>query len=71
VRNNGGRYLVLIRNVEGNVNALVKHLKQQLFEPGSEEAARLKIEVNQSKHLVITGGHWQKQVVEFLKQKGF
>ncbi|PPQ64021.1 hypothetical protein CVT24_009395 [Panaeolus cyanescens] len=71
VRNNGGRYLVLVRNVEGSVEALVKNMKQQLFEPGSEEASKLKIEISQSKHLVITGGRWQRQVVEFLKQKGF
>ncbi|KAF9052701.1 mitochondrial large subunit ribosomal protein-domain-containing protein [Panaeolus papilionaceus] len=71
VRNNGGRYLVLVRNVEGSVEALVKNLRQNLFDPSSEEAAKLKVEIKQSKHLIITGGRWQRHIVEFLKKQGF
>ncbi|RDB21170.1 54S ribosomal protein img2, mitochondrial [Hypsizygus marmoreus] len=71
VRNGGTRYLVLIRNVDGNANALAKELSHTLFEKGSPEAARMKIEIVRSKNLVISGGHWKNDVVEWLKAKGF
>ncbi|KIM49280.1 hypothetical protein M413DRAFT_438461 [Hebeloma cylindrosporum] len=71
VRNAGGRYLVLIRNVEGNVSALAKDLSNSLFEQDSDAAARLKIQINQSKHLTITGGRWKNEVLEWLRREGF
>ncbi|KAF8163148.1 mitochondrial large subunit ribosomal protein-domain-containing protein [Crassisporium funariophilum] len=71
VRNNGGRYHILLRNVDGNVNVLAKELTSSLFPKGSEEASRIKIEINRSKHLVISGGRWKNHVVEWLNEKGF
>ncbi|KAF9483835.1 hypothetical protein BDN70DRAFT_873217 [Pholiota conissans] len=71
VRNAGSRHLVLIRNVEGNLNALAKDLSQSLFEAESYEVSRLKIQFNQSKHLIISGGRWKDEVTHWLKNKGF
>ena len=90
VRNAGGRYLVLIRNIEGNaavcvsgvrysyafswdfsIQALAKDLSRSLFEQDSDAASRLKIQINQSKHLIITGGRWKNEVLEWLKKEGF
>jgi len=70
IRNGGTRYLVLIRNVEGDVNALAKDLAETLFERNSQEAARMKIVITR-KHLVLTGGRWKNRVVEWLVEKGF
>ncbi|KAF8969903.1 mitochondrial large subunit ribosomal protein-domain-containing protein [Flammula alnicola] len=71
VRNAGGRHLVLIRNIEGSASALARDLSNSLFEQDTEEASRLKVQLNQSKHLVISGGRWKNDVVEWLKKKGF
>ncbi|CAA7267920.1 unnamed protein product [Cyclocybe aegerita] len=71
VRNGGGRQLVLVRNVEGNVSELARDLAQSLFPADSLEASRFKIQISQSKHLVIAGGRWRDNVVEWLKEKGF
>ncbi|KAF5387041.1 hypothetical protein D9615_001656 [Tricholomella constricta] len=71
VRNGGSRYLVLVRNVDGNVDRLAKELRTKLFPKDSPEASRLNIEIVRSKNLVITGGRWKNDVVEFLKEKGF
>ncbi|KAF9567597.1 hypothetical protein CPC08DRAFT_626815 [Agrocybe pediades] len=71
VRNAGGRHLTLVRNVEGNVAELAKDLSQTLFEKDSYEASKLKIELSQAKHLVISGGRWKNHVAEWLRAKGF
>lgn len=71
VRNGGSRYMVLVRNVEGNANMLVKDLQDTLFEKESSEASRMKIELIRSKNLVITGGRWKNNVMAWLTDKGF
>ncbi|KAF5372941.1 hypothetical protein D9758_001677 [Tetrapyrgos nigripes] len=71
IRNAGTRYLVLLRNVDGNANALAKDISETLFPSNSPEAARLKINVVRSKHLVISGGQWKNNVLEWLMKKGF
>ncbi|KDR81456.1 hypothetical protein GALMADRAFT_113774 [Galerina marginata CBS 339.88] len=71
VRNAGGRYTVLVRNIEGSVAALAKDLSHSLFEKESHEASQLRIQISQSKHLIISGGRWKNDVLEWLKGKGF
>ncbi|KAI1796000.1 mitochondrial large subunit ribosomal protein-domain-containing protein [Ganoderma leucocontextum] len=71
IRNGGTKYLVLIRNVEGNVNALVDDLAGSLFPAGSNEAERLKIHTVRQSHVVLSGGRWKNDVIRWLVQKGF
>ncbi|KAF9458650.1 mitochondrial large subunit ribosomal protein-domain-containing protein [Collybia nuda] len=71
VRNGGTRYLVTIRNVDGNANLLAKDLSMSLFQQNSSEATRLKIEIVRSKNLIISGGHWKNDIMEWLQKKGF
>jgi len=71
VRNAGGRYLVLIRNVEGNVAALARDLTESLFEKDSYETSRMKMQVLQARHVVIQAGSCKNQVIEWLRQRGF
>lgn len=51
--------------------ALSKDLSQSLFNEDSFEASRLKVQVSQNKHLIISGGHWKNNVIEWLKDRGF
>ncbi|KAJ8093167.1 hypothetical protein PM082_020652 [Marasmius tenuissimus] len=69
IRNAGSRYLLYIRNVTG-AEALAKDLSDSLFPRGSPEAQRLKVHTKRSRHVVIQGGQWKNQVVEWLAQKG-
>ncbi|KAL6309016.1 mitochondrial large subunit ribosomal protein-domain-containing protein [Sparassis latifolia] len=71
IRNGGTQHLTLIRNIEGNIDALAMDLAQSLFAPGSPEALRLKIHSLRSKHLVLSGGRWKPDVVRWLLSKGF
>ncbi|KAI0928841.1 hypothetical protein AcW1_005961 [Taiwanofungus camphoratus] len=71
IRNGGTRHLTLIRNIEGNIDALAKDIAQSLFQPGSPEAARMKVQIIRSKHLVLSGGLWKHDVVRWLVSKGF
>ncbi|EJD05756.1 uncharacterized protein FOMMEDRAFT_166101 [Fomitiporia mediterranea MF3/22] len=71
IRNGGTRYLVLVKNVRGNINSLRDDLASSLFQPGSEQAARLKAEVKRSDTLVVTGGRWKHDVMDWLRRKGF
>ncbi|KAF8630427.1 hypothetical protein AX15_002975 [Amanita polypyramis BW_CC] len=71
IRNGGTRYLLLIRNVDGNANLLAKDLTGSLFERNTPESQRMKIEIVRGKSLVITGGRWKNRIVEWLKAKGF
>ena len=50
---------------------LAKDLENSLFADGSEDRARIKIQTVRSKDLIITGGRWKNQVVEWLKARGF
>ncbi|KAF8894454.1 mitochondrial large subunit ribosomal protein-domain-containing protein [Infundibulicybe gibba] len=71
VRNGGTRYQILIRNIDGNANILANDLATSLFEKGSPEASRIKMDIVRSKNLIISGGRWRSHVVEWLKEKGF
>jgi len=71
VRNNGARQFVLVRNIDGSAEVLAKDLVNSLFADGSEDRARIKIQTVRSKDLIISGGRWKNQVVEWLKAKGF
>ncbi|KAF9262128.1 hypothetical protein L218DRAFT_868242 [Marasmius fiardii PR-910] len=71
IRNAGSRYLLSIRNVDGDVQALSRELSSSLFPLGSPEAASLKIQTRRSRHVVIQGGRWKNQVVDWLAKKGF
>ncbi|PIL23872.1 hypothetical protein GSI_13623 [Ganoderma sinense ZZ0214-1] len=71
IRNGGTKYLVLIRNVEGNVNALADDLTSTLFPAGSNEAERMKIQISRQSHVVLSGGRWKNDVIRWLVQKGF
>ncbi|EIW85406.1 hypothetical protein CONPUDRAFT_70220 [Coniophora puteana RWD-64-598 SS2] len=72
IRNGGTRYLVLIRHVEGQANALAEELKRTLFQPGTPEAQRLQVSVDHSqRHVVIKGGQWKNDVMQWLKDRGF
>lgn len=54
-----------------NVQLLAKDLSTTLFERDSPEASRFKIEIVRSKNLILSGGHWKNDVIEWLKKKGF
>ncbi|KAH9854102.1 hypothetical protein C2E23DRAFT_884208 [Lenzites betulinus] len=71
IRNGGTRYQVLIRNVEGNVDALAHDLKTSLFPAGSHEAERMRVETNRQRHVVLSGGRWKPDVLRWLAQHGF
>ncbi|KAI0063479.1 hypothetical protein BV25DRAFT_435544 [Artomyces pyxidatus] len=71
IRNGGTRYLISVRNVEGDAKALADDLTSGLFGPGSAEAQRMKVQVTRSKHLTLSGGRWKHKVMEWLTAKGF
>ncbi|KAI6043073.1 mitochondrial large subunit ribosomal protein-domain-containing protein [Pisolithus marmoratus] len=71
IRNGGTRYLVQIRNVEGQAQVLANELKTSLFEPNSPAAARLGVRVHDQRHIIITGGRWKVDVMAWLASKGF
>jgi len=66
------KYLVLIRNIQGNIDTLVQDLRTTLFPPESEEAQRLKVETRSNRHILLSGGRLRKsQVMDWLREKGF
>ncbi|KIK63633.1 hypothetical protein GYMLUDRAFT_40701 [Collybiopsis luxurians FD-317 M1] len=71
IRNGRTRFLLTIRNVNGDASALARELSANLFPPGSPEASRLKISVHRSSHLIIQGGRWKRNIMDWLVQKGF
>ncbi|TBU32364.1 mitochondrial large subunit ribosomal protein-domain-containing protein [Dichomitus squalens] len=71
IRNGGTRYLVLIRNVQGNADALADDLSRSLFPAGTSEAARMRVHTVRQRHVVLSGGRWKNDVVRWLVQKGF
>jgi len=70
IRNNGTRILVLIRNVEGNVEKLAEDVTQALLDKGSPNVTGMKVVVK-SRQLVLQGGYWKNDVMEWLASKGF
>ncbi|KAJ8581689.1 hypothetical protein M405DRAFT_832024 [Rhizopogon salebrosus TDB-379] len=71
IRNGGTRYLVSIRNVHGQINSLANELQQSLFKHGSPEANRLKVQVTAQRHVILSGGRWKNDVINWLMSKGF
>ncbi|KAG1882962.1 ribosomal protein L49/IMG2 [Suillus subluteus] len=71
IRNGGTKYTVSVRNVQGQLNSLANDLKQSLFSHNSPEANRLKVQVIAQRHLVISGGRWKNDVINWLTSKGF
>ncbi|THH20362.1 hypothetical protein EW146_g986 [Bondarzewia mesenterica] len=71
IRNGGTNYTVHVRNVQGDAKALVDDLASTLFPEGSPEAARLKLRVHMSKHIILSGGRWKNTVQNWLKSRGF
>ncbi|KAI0709065.1 mitochondrial large subunit ribosomal protein-domain-containing protein [Earliella scabrosa] len=71
IRNGGTKYLVLIRNVQGNIDALADDLARTLFPAGSSEAERISVETVRKQHVVVTGGRWKPDVLRWLAEKGF
>ncbi|KAL1947707.1 hypothetical protein VTO73DRAFT_13431 [Trametes versicolor] len=71
IRNGGTRYLVQIRNVEGNVDALAHDLKNSLFPAGTREAERMKVDTIRQRHVVLSGGRWKADVLRWLAERGF
>lgn len=61
----------LVRNVEGNVEKLAADLQHSLFPADAPEAARLRVAAVRSRHVVLTGGHYKKEVLEWLHARGF
>ncbi len=51
------------------VQALAKELSHTLFPTSS--ASKLKVQVNFGKHVIVTGGHWKSEVMQWLKTRGF
>lgn len=50
---------------------LARDLSESLFEKETYEATRLKVQIAQNKHLIVSGGHWKNEVIEWLKSRGF
>ncbi|KAI0053831.1 hypothetical protein FA95DRAFT_1578959 [Auriscalpium vulgare] len=71
IRNGRTRYLISVRNIQGDTNALANDLAKDLFVPGSPEAQRIKVQIIRSKHLLLAGGRWKHNIVHWLADKGF
>ncbi|KAG6334557.1 hypothetical protein ID866_4533 [Astraeus odoratus] len=71
IRNGRTRYLIQIRNVEGQVQALANELRASLFQADSLEAAKLRIRVHDQRHVLLSGGRWKADVMSWLAAKGF
>ncbi|KAI6118759.1 mitochondrial large subunit ribosomal protein-domain-containing protein [Pisolithus croceorrhizus] len=71
IRNGGTRYLVQIRNVEGQAQVLANELKASLFGPNSPATAKLGVRVHGRRHIIITGGRWKVDVMAWLASRGF
>jgi len=68
---NHNKILTLIRNIEGNVDALAVDLTKALRNSGSAEAAKLKAITVRGRHIILSGGNWKHQVTQWLQSKGF
>ncbi|KAF9501256.1 hypothetical protein BDN71DRAFT_1380820 [Pleurotus eryngii] len=67
IRNAGTRHQTLIRNIDGDPNALVKDLTKALF----SDLAHVRVQVTHHRHIVISGGRFKHKIVDWLKAKGF
>ncbi|KAG6820558.1 hypothetical protein H0H93_015078 [Arthromyces matolae] len=71
IRNGGTRYVVVVRQIDGNPDALASDIQRNLFPKDSPEASRIQVKVQPTKHIFITGGRWRNEVTQFLQEKGF
>ena len=46
-------------------------LASSLFKPGSDQTARLKAVIHRQDTIILTGGRWKQNVMDWLQQKGF
>lgn len=51
--------------------ALVNDISTSLFPPGSPQAERMQVQTVRSRHIVLNGGKWKNEVVEWLRARGF
>ena len=67
------RPLVYLSGHVFHLQALAKDLTQSLYPEGAPETHRMNVQVNQSKHLVVSGlyANGKMDVIEWLKAKGF
>jgi len=71
IRTGHTRYLVVVKNISGDANALREDLLTTLFHEGSQERSQLSISISPAKHLILSGGKWKHAVLDWLKRKGF
>jgi len=71
IRSGKTRYLVVVKNVSGDANALRNDLLTSLFPRGSQEQSQLSISISPAKHLILSGGKWKHAVADWLKRNGF
>ncbi|KAF5358015.1 hypothetical protein D9756_001706 [Leucocoprinus leucothites] len=71
IRNNGTRYMVHIRGVDGQAHVLAQELRISLFKAPSSKVARAKVAVQHGKNVVIAGAVEKNEVIEWLKARGF
>ncbi|KAH8107145.1 mitochondrial large subunit ribosomal protein-domain-containing protein [Cristinia sonorae] len=72
---NSNKYFTLIRNVEGDVDALVRDLTATFHdapEPQMDSvSAHHPVASRHKRHVVLSGGNWKHDVVRWLQDKGF
>ncbi|KAI0295562.1 hypothetical protein BC826DRAFT_909067 [Russula brevipes] len=68
IRNGGSRYLISVRNVEGNIKALADDLLRDLSDPKSP---LVKARITRSKHLVLSGLRQKHAVLDWFIRHGF
>ncbi|ESK97871.1 mitochondrial large ribosomal subunit [Moniliophthora roreri MCA 2997] len=71
IRNAGTRHLLNVRNVEGDIDALARDISSSLFPANTSEATKMRIHTIRSRHLVIQGGRWKNEVMDWLQKRGF
>ncbi|KAH9997495.1 hypothetical protein BJV77DRAFT_941279 [Russula vinacea] len=71
VRNGGTRYLISIRNVEGNIKALADELLRDLSDPNLTGSTPIKARIIRSNHLVLSGLRRKHAVSDWLVRHGF
>ena len=57
--------------IDTTIQSLRDDLSSSLFPTNSEKAARLKAEISRPDTLVVTGGRWKHDIMDWLRQKGF
>ncbi|KAI0282201.1 hypothetical protein BGY98DRAFT_912752 [Russula aff. rugulosa BPL654] len=71
VRNAGSRYLISIRNVEGNIKALADELLRDLSDPKLIGSTFINARITRSNHLVLSGLRRKQVVLDWLVRHGF